>query len=91
MWAEHRANEGRAKQPSKRGRRQEAEQGKRYFRIGAEVEKEIPSTLKQDKLSIVTARRRVSERTRLQFDVVAKYHQRYRRATQRVPGTKIPA
>lgn len=75
----------------KRGRRRDAEQDKRYFRIGAEVEKEIPVTHKQDKHSIITARRLVSGRTRLQFDVVAKYHQQYRRATQGLPGTKIPA
>src|ERR1039457_2145931 len=70
----------RAKQPTKRGRRQEAEQDTSYFAIGAAVERKIPATLKRDKHSLVTARKLVSDRTRLQFDVVAKYHKQYRRA-----------
>lgn len=64
----------------KRGRRRDAEQDKRYFTIGAQVENEIPANRKKDKQSIVTARQLVCDRTRLQYDVVAKYHKQYRLA-----------
>jgi hypothetical protein len=78
VWADHRT----AKQPKRgRGRSKDAKENRSYFTIGARVEKEIPPDRKQDRHSIVTARRLVTERTRLEYDVVAKYHQQYRRAT----------
>ena len=70
----------------KRGRRHEPEHSKQYSLVGAAVEREIPVGLKDDKRSIVAARRIVSQRTHLEFDAVAKYHQRYRRSA---PGTAI--
>ena len=70
----------RAVRPAKRGRKQETEDQKSYFRIGTMVEKEIP--VLHSKHSIVTARRLVSERTHLEFDVIAKYHKQYRRMTR---------
>ena len=84
IWAEHRA----AKQPKRgRGRGKDAEEEKSYFRIGVLVENEIPAALKLDRHSIVTARRLVSERTRLEYDAVAEYHRRYRRYRQEL-GTQ---
>jgi hypothetical protein len=79
-----------SKANKKRGRIPEPEESKRYFEVGAQVEKEIPSHLKTDKHSIVAARRLVSTRTRLQVDVVAEYHKRYRRHLA-ATDTKIPA
>jgi hypothetical protein len=63
----------------KRGRHREDPQNRTFFRVGTAVEKEIPSELKQDRHSIVAARRLISRRTHLQFDVVAQYHKQYRK------------
>src|ERR1035437_1248088 len=71
VWAEHRA----AKQPKRGvGRPQDAEEEKRYFQIGAQVESEIPADHKLDRHSIVAARRLVTDRGALEYDAVAEYH-----------------
>jgi len=64
----------------KRGRHREDVKDRTYYTVGAAVENEIPLGLKQDRHSIVAARRLICERTHLQFDVVAQYHKRYRKA-----------
>jgi ROS/MUCR transcriptional regulator protein len=74
----------------KRGRRREEPMNQRFFDIGTQVEKEIPVRFEQDRHSIVTARRIVSNRTRLQFDVVAQYHKRFRQFCART-GVPIRA
>lgn len=80
----------KAAKPKPVGRRREPESAKRYFKIGQAVEKEIPTGQKQDKHSIIQARRRVSDRTHHEFDVVAQYHKRFRRfCTEN--GVELPA
>lgn len=74
----------------KRGRGREAEKDKTYFKVGTAVETKIPNDLKQDRHSIVAARRLISENTRLQFDVVAQYHKRFRQFCAKT-GTEIPS
>lgn len=61
------------------GRRRQAEETKRYFEIGLAVEEKIPSHLKNDRYSIVHARRQIAYATHLEFDVVAQYHKKFRR------------
>jgi hypothetical protein len=60
------------------GRPKEPEEQKTYFKIGQQVEKEIPKHLKEDRHSIVAARRLVSEKTRLSYDLVGQYHKLFR-------------
>jgi hypothetical protein len=72
-----------------RGRHREREEDKSYYKIGAQVEKEIPNSLKQTKYAIIAARRRVSGRTRLSFELVAEYHKDFRRTCAKT-GTPLP-
>jgi hypothetical protein len=58
---------------------------KTYFQIGASVEQKIPDAQKNETRSIVVARQQVANETRLEFDVVAQYHKRFRRFTQEHP------
>ena len=68
------------KSVGERGRHREDVKDRTYFKVGIAVENEIPSGLKQDRHSIVAAPRLICQRARLQFDVVAQYHKRYRKA-----------
>jgi hypothetical protein len=74
----------------KRGRKLEEEENKTYYKIGLAVEKEIPVHLKQDRHSIVDARRSVAASTHLEFDVVAEYHRRFRQSVHK-PQQETPA
>lgn len=69
---------GETKPKKRRGASPKKETEKTYYKIGADVEKRIPVALKNDKHSIVTARRLVSDSTDLEFDAVAEYHRKYR-------------
>jgi len=62
----------------KRGPRPAPEENKSYAQIGALVEKQIPIDQKNDRPSIIAARRIVATKTRMQFDVVAQYHKKFR-------------
>jgi hypothetical protein len=60
------------------GRPTEPEDQKTYFKLGQQVEDQIPEQRKQHKHSIVTARGLVSERTGLAYDLIAQYHKGFR-------------
>jgi hypothetical protein len=70
-----------ASQPAKkkRGRIAEQEQGKSYFQIGEAVERLIPDDAKNDRLSIIAARKAVADQSPYDYDVVAQYHGAFRR------------
>lgn len=74
----------------RRGRCPQEPKEKTFFTVGLQVEKEIPEAFKQDRHSIVAARRLVSNRTRLEFDVVAQYHKRFRKFCIET-GIEIPS
>lgn len=59
-------------------RKRKAETETRPFEIGLKVEGKIPQDRKNDKKAIVVARQLISDETRLQYDVVAQYHKRFR-------------
>jgi hypothetical protein len=68
-----------APQSARRGRRPQDETKKTYFIIGKAVEARIPSELKKDRTAIIKARKDIAADRRLEGDVVAQYHKRFRR------------
>jgi hypothetical protein len=71
-------NGAEQKPKGKPGRKPEAEENKSYWKIGEKVEKLIPIDLEQDRHTVITARRSVSDTTGLPYDLVAQYHKEYR-------------
>jgi endogenous inhibitor of DNA gyrase (YacG/DUF329 family) len=73
------------------GRPAEPEHQKSYFRIGKQVETQIPKRLKGDKNAIVAARRLVSEKTRMPYDLIAQYHKTFRQTLSEGSGPRLAA
>jgi len=61
------------------GRPKEPEEEKSYFGWGQKVEDKIPAGLKQDTTTIVNARRLVAGNSRMPYDTIVLYHQRFRK------------
>jgi site-specific recombinase XerD len=61
------------------GRPKKPEEQKSYFRWGQRVENEIPAGLKQDTTTIGNARRLVARNSRMPYDTIVLYHQRFRK------------
>ena len=80
-----RAANNAQEQPKSPGRPSEPEEGKIYFKIGQQVEKEIPKDRKQQRSAIVAARQLISQKTGRLYDIVAEYHRNYRQALDMGP------
>ena len=69
----------RISQPKAPGRPTEPEEQKSYFGCGQRVENEIPAGLKQDRTTIVNARRLIARNSRMPYDTIVLYHQHFRK------------
>lgn len=78
-----------ALQPKGPGRPTEPENQKSYFGWGQKVEKEIPAGLKQDKTAIVNARHLVAENSRMPYDTIVLYHQRFRKTIKELSQSAL--
>jgi hypothetical protein len=85
------AQVGPAKPKRKPGRKREALHDRSFFKIGRLVENLIPVELENDRHAIVDARRKVSHKTGLDYDLVAEYHKEYRKVLRNNPGLKSNA
>lgn len=74
----------------KRGPKEQPEETKTYYLIGIQVELRIPAALKRDRHAIVDARRFVAANRKMNVDVVAQYHKKYRAFCKKT-GTEFPA
>lgn len=70
----------RVKPKGKRGPKQQPIKDQQWYIIGKLIEDRIPVQQKQDKHSIVEARRVIANKRKLQHDTAADYHKRFRRA-----------
>jgi hypothetical protein len=66
------------KKKPKRGPEKQSEQTTNWYKIGAEVEEQIPVNLRNDRHSIIGARHYVADRRAMSRKTVAYYHKVYR-------------